>query len=94
MKKFGTVLSILIMFLMLSQVNAFAQGDSYFYIDDSYDARGGGISLDDVQGDVAVFGDGTVKDIPTGDILPLGTGLAILVAAGAGYLGIKRRKSL
>jgi len=98
----GIMILVVLLTTLCGQYRLHAQADDFFYIseDVDYSSSGGwdmsGFSLvDEVDntGAAMLFGESVVQDNETQDVLPLGSGLAILVAAGAGYAIVRKRNN-
>lgn len=89
-------LSVAMACAMLSPCTLSAQSDSFFRDGGDYsnrDAGGGAYSLNNQQFGSDTNGGYNLNNQTFGqDPAPLGTGLLILTAAGAGYVALKRKK--
>lgn len=86
MHKKRFIISAIVMTMMILPVAMSAQGpfgsDNYFRInEDNYSNRDSNPVID-----------GNINNQTFGQPLPLGSGIAVLVAAGAGYAIMKKRK--
>ena len=89
------VLSVMMLAGMLLPASAFAQSDAYFRDNDDYSNRNdGAYNLNNQQFGSDDNGGYNLNNQTFGqDPAPLGTGLLIFTAAGAGYVALKRKRS-
>lgn len=88
MKAFALSLAMALGMLLPTTTNA--QNDGFFRGgNDNYDNRGGAMSGIHIDGDT----EGGITNADFGEEVPLGSGLLIMVAAGAGYAAMRRRRN-
>ena len=92
MKMKALVLSLAM--LAVSPIGAFAQ-DGLFQrgtTDEAYYGFGGSTDKSGLLGDRSVETTGTINNQIFGQPVPLGSGIIVLLAAGAGYAALKRKE--
>ena len=92
--KLKAVMLLLVMvFGMLAPMTVTAQSDGFFSGGDDYMNRdGSGLSGDIINQGFGYNGGNTVTNQSFGEEAPLGNGLLIMIAAGAGYTILKRKR--
>ena len=89
MKYIISLIVLIMMTILPCRLNAqFGRSDGFFsgYNDDIYSGTRDAYNIN-------VFGQNDISNQTFGQELPLGNGLIVMIAAGAGYAIIKRRKN-
>ena len=87
------VLSVMMLAGMILPVSAFAQSDGFFRYDGDYSNRDVGSTFyGDITGQGFGATNGNITGQTFGDGAPMGSGLFVLLASGAGYAILKSRK--
>lgn len=81
--------------LVAAPIGAFAQEEGLFQRgvnDEAYYGFGGSTEKSGLLGDRSVQTTGTINNQIFGQPVPLGSGVLLLIAAGAGYAALKRKE--